>query len=188
MLGASQEQWLSAEFGKTAKSGQVWNVLGQQSLFGQRDGKPGAGQSLWNDGWDGYTAARTRMTDALQKNAVRNAVFLGGDVHENWVGHIKADYSQTPVAQNSASLGVEFCGTSLTSRSSGAAKVPERLAENPHFVFADARMRGYGVVEFTPAQLTTTLRVSDDVTRKDSGISTLAQFVVNSGRAVVQRV
>jgi alkaline phosphatase D len=66
--------------------------------------------------------------------------------------------------------------------------VPERLAENPHFVFADARMRGYGVVEFTPAQLTTTLRVSDDVTRKDSGISTLAQFVVNSGRAVVQRV
>ena len=188
MLGAPQEQWLSAEFGKAAKSNQTWNVVGQQSLFGQRDGQPGPDQSLWNDGWDGYTGARTRMTDALQKNAVRNTVFLGGDVHENWVGHIKADYSQTAAAQNAPSLGVEFCGTSLTSRSSGVAKVPERLAENPHFVFADAKMRGYGVVEFTPKQLITTLRVSDDVTRKDSGIATLAQFAVAAGRAVVEKI
>ena len=83
---------------------------------------------------------------------------------------------------------MEFCGTSLTSRAHGVAKVAERLAENPHFVFADAKMRGYGVVEFTPKQLTTTLRVSDDVTRKDSGIATLAQFAVTAGRAVVEKV
>ena len=191
LLGAQQEQWLYNEFGKatqSAKSNQTWNVVAQQSLFGQRDGKPGPDQSLWNDGWDGYSAARSRMTDALQKNAVRNAVFLGGDVHENWVGHIKADYSQTAVAQNAPNVGVEFCGTSLTSRAHGVAKVAERLAENPHFVFADAKMRGYGVVEFTPKQLTTTLRVSDDVTRKDSGIATLAQFAVTAGRAVVEKV
>ena len=188
MLGAAQEQWLGTELGKSVKSNQIWNVVGQQSLFGQRDGKPGPDQNLFNDGWDGYSAARTRMTDALQKNAVRNTVFLGGDVHENWVGHIKADYSQTATAQNAANLGVEFCGTSLTSRASGAAKVAERLAENPHFVFANAKMRGYGVVEFTPKQLTTTLRVSDDVTRKDSGVSTLAQFAVAAGRAVVEKV
>lgn len=187
MLGAPQEQWLNAEFGKSAKMNQTWNVLGQQSLFGLRDGKSGPDQSFFNDGWDGYTAARTRMTDALQKNTVRNPVFLGGDVHENWVGHIKADYSQTATTQASAPIGVEFCGTSITSRSSGVAKVPERLAENPHFVFADATRRGYGVVEFTSKQLTTTLRVLDDVTRKDTKVSTLAQFVVPAGRSVVER-
>lgn len=187
LLGVQQEAWLSAEFGKSNQSGQTWNVVGQQSLFGQLDSKPGPDQSFWNDGWDGYSAARTRMTDALQKNTVRNPVFLGGDVHENWVGHIKADYAQTPSAQASAPIGVEFCGTSITSRSSSVAKVPERLAENPHFVFADAKHRGYGVVEFTPKQLTTTLRVMDDVRLKDTKVETLAQFVVPAGRSVVER-
>ncbi len=35
-------------------------------------------------------------------------------------------------------------------------------------VKADAQRKGYGVAEFTKAQLTTTLRVVDDVTRQDT--------------------
>ena len=125
----------------------------------------------------------SRVTDALRQHAVSNPVLLGGDVHENWVGHVKADYADP----NSASVGVEFCGTSITSRSSGSAKLAERLAENPHFVFADAQRKGYGVVEFTPRQLTTTLRVVDDVTRQDTQIETLARFTVQAGQPVVER-
>jgi alkaline phosphatase D len=71
--------------------------------------------TLWNDGWDGYEAARTRLTDSLQRHRLANPVLLGGDVHENWVGHVKADYARP----DSAALGVEFCGTSITSRDSG---------------------------------------------------------------------
>ncbi len=113
-----------------------------------------------------------------------NPVLLGGDVHENWVGHVKADYA----VERSPALGVEFCGTSITSRSSvGNEKLPERLAENPHFTFADAVAKGYGVAEFTPGQLTTTLRVVEDVTRQGSGIHTLAKFTVQAGRPVVER-
>ena len=74
------------------------------------------------------------------------------------------------------------------SRGGGNEKLPERLAENPHFVFADAQAHGYGVVEFTPAQLRTTLRVVDDVTRQDTRIETLAAFEVRAGRPVVERV
>ena len=188
MLGQQQESWLGAEFGRAVQSGQTWNVVGQQTLFGQRDNKPGSEQAFFNDGWDGYSAARTRLTDALQKGAVRNPVFLGGDVHENWVGHIKADYGQTQAAQSRAAIGVEFCGTSITSRSGGNAKTAERLAENPHFVFADAQRKGYGVAEFTPGQLTTTLRVVDDVTRRDARVETLASFVVQAGRPVVEKI
>jgi alkaline phosphatase D len=151
--------------------------------LGQRDFHRGPGQTLWNDGWDGYAAARTRLTNALQKHAVANPVLLGGDVHENWVGHIKADYADAA----SASVGTEFCGTSITSRSAGNAKVPDYLAENPHFIFADSERKGYGVVELTPGKLTTTLRVVDDVTRVDSGVQTLAQFAVQAGRPVVER-
>ncbi len=197
MLGMQQENWLNAELASTKQRGErgaTWNVLAQSTLFGLRDNTPGDGQSFFNDGWDGYAPARQRLTDALQRNAVSNPVMLGGDVHENWVGYLKADYSQTTSAQASAAIGVEFCGTSITSTagSSAVEKTPERLAENPHFVFADAKFRGYGVVDFTAKQLTTTLRVVDNVRAKTTTPSTLAQFVVpavkSGSEAVIERV
>ena len=151
------------------------------TLFGRRDLQSPAGDAYWNDGWDGYAAARGRLAQSLQRSA--NPVLLGGDVHENWVGHVKADYSRP----DSPAIGVEFCGTSITSRTSGKAKAAERLAENPHFVFADAQRKGYGVAEFTPRRLTTTLRVVDDVTRPDTRVETLARFEVEAGRSWVER-
>ncbi len=197
MLGMQQESWLNAELASTKQRGErgtTWNVLAQSTLFGLRDNTLGDGQSFFNDGWDGYAPARQRLTDALQRNAMSNPVMLGGDVHENWVGYLKADYSQTTSAQASAAIGVEFCGTSITSTagSSAVEKTPERLAENPHFVFADAKFRGYGVVDFTAKQLTTTLRVVDNVRAKTTTLSTLAQFVVpamkSGSEAVIERV
>jgi alkaline phosphatase D len=179
LLGAAQERWLD---GALAQSGQGWTVIGQQTLFGQRDARPGPEQFLWNDSWDGYAAARGRFTQSLQRQKVANTVLFGGDVHENWVGHVKADYARP----DSPSVGVEFCGTSITSRSGGNGRTAERLAENPHFVFADSRRRGYGVTEFTPGQLTTTLRVIDDPTRRDTGVQTLARFAVQAGRPLVE--
>ena len=184
LLGQAQERWLYDEFSKSASKESGWNVLGQPTLFGQRDFDAGPGQTFWNDGWDGYPAARTRLTDALRQHAVANPVILGGDVHENWVGHVKADYADPA----SANVGVEFCGTSISSHAGGNGKTAQRLAENPHFVFAEAQRKGYGVAEFTPKQLTTTLRVVDDVTRQDTQIETLARFTVQAGRAVVERV
>jgi alkaline phosphatase D len=181
LLGAAQEQWLDQAFAQ-AGGGATWNVVGQQTLFGRRDFRVGPGASLWNDGWDGYGAARDRFTTSLQQHRLANPVLLGGDVHENWVGHVKADYARP----DSAALGVEFCGTSITSRAGASEKFAERLAENPHFLFADNQRKGYGVVDFTPGQLTTTLRVVDDVTRKDTQIGTLARFVVQAGRPVVE--
>ncbi len=181
-LGAAQEQWLD---GALARSGGRWNVIGQQTLFGPRDALPGPGQRLWNDGWDAYAGNRKRVTDALQRHTVSNPVLLGGDVHENWVGHVKADYADT----SSPTVGVEFCGTSISSRASASAveKTPERLAENPHFVFGDAQYRGYGVAEFTPGRLTTTLRAVQDATRADSDAFTLARFEVAAGRPRIER-
>ena len=180
LLGAAQERWLEQSL---AAGGGQWTVLGQQTVFGQRDFKSGEGLSVSNDGWDGYSAARTRVTDALQRHQASNPVFLGGDVHSNWVGHVKADYARA----QSKTVGVEFCGTSITSRGGSNDGVPETLAENPHFVFADRERRGYGVAEFTPKGLSVTLRAVDDVTRADSGVQTLATFAVEPGRAVVHQ-
>ncbi|MCM2252886.1 MAG: alkaline phosphatase D family protein [Ramlibacter sp.] len=180
MLGAAQEQWLDSAL---AGSTSGWTIIGQQTLFGRRDARPGPGEYFWNDGWDGYATARTRLTDALQRHRAANPVILGGDVHQNWVGNVKADYARA----DSATVGVEFCGTSISSRSAPNPRIWERLADNPHFVFADAEHRGYGVAEFTPTRLTTSLRVVDDVRRQDAAVRTLARFVVEAGRRQIER-
>ncbi len=186
LLGKTQEAWLDAQLGQSQAG---WQVLGQGSLLGPRDFRAGPQQSFWNDGWDGYPAARTRLTDSLGAQVAgkpgRTAVVLGGDVHESWVGQVKANYGDA----KSANVGVEFCGTGITSRSGNAARnvVDGWLAENPHFSFADNQGKGFGVCEFTPEKLTTTLRVVDDVARRDATLATLATFEVKAGTAVAQR-
>lgn len=181
-LGAVQERWLEGRF--AAAGGSTWNILGQPTLLGQRDFRRGPGRMLWNDGWDGYPQARRRLTDALHRHAVPNAVVLGGDVHENWVGHVKADYERP----ESAALGVEFCGTSITSRAFEPERVAERMADNPHFVHADAAQRGYGIADFSPGRLEVALRSVDDATRRDAQVATHARFAVEAGRPLLHRV
>jgi alkaline phosphatase D len=180
LLGAAQERWLDETF---ANTGGGWTIVAQQTLFGQRNLTPGRGRTFWNDGWDGYPAARRRVTESLARRHVSDPVLLGGDMHENWVGHVKADFDKP----ESAALGVEFCGTSITSRSGGNSRVPAWLAGNPHFVFADAERKGYGVAEFTPKQMTVNLRVVDDVTKRETRVETLASFAVEAGRPRVEK-
>lgn len=79
MLGADQEHWLDTAWASTRGKPVAWNIVDQQSLIGQRNWKTGPEQSLWNDGWDGYSAARTRLTDSARKHSVANLVVLGGD-------------------------------------------------------------------------------------------------------------
>ena len=68
LLGAVQERWLDETL---ARSTPGWTVLGPQGLFGRRDNLPGAGERIWNDGWDGYAPARQRLTDSLQRHRLR---------------------------------------------------------------------------------------------------------------------
>lgn len=183
LLGAEQERWLEQGFGERESAESRWNVLAQQTAFGRRDFRPGPGESFSNDGWDGYPAARARVLAGLQKHRVPGVVVLGGDVHANWVGHVKADYAK-PASQT---LGVEFCGTSISSHGGNNERAAERLAENPHFVLTDSEQRGYGLVDFSDQRLETALRVVDDPARRDSGVRTLARFGVSRDAMMLER-
>ena len=85
-------------------------------------------------------------------------------------------------------VGVEFCGTGITSRSGGNARIAELLAENPHFVYADAERKGYGIVDIAPQQAGVSLRVVSDVTARQTDVHTLARFAVQAGKPRVERV
>ena len=66
---------------------------------------------------------------------------LTGDVHRNYVMDLKADYDDA----DSATVGAEFAGTSLTSGSDGVdddGSLDVRYAANPHLHWASLQ-RGY---------------------------------------------
>lgn len=56
-------------------------------------------------------------------------------------------------------------------------------AHNPQVLLARCEERGYSLVDITPQTLRTQLRAVADPLNADSPVYTLAQFVVESGRA-----
>ena len=182
LLGSIQEEWLANILKDSNKN--IWNVIGQQTLYAQRYFPSGDKLLIWNDGWDGYPAARKKLDQQFIQNKVKNLVIFGGDVHENWVGYIKEDYDNP----SSSVLGVEFCGTSVTSIGQGVRFIESRLAKNPHFIFAEATKKGYGVAEFTPKEMTVTLRVVNNAQDEVTTIESLAKFSVESGSNKINQI
>ena len=175
MLGPDQERWVEQGLAQDAATGARWSVVAQQTIFSRRNYAPLPQESYHSDSWDGYPAGRQRLLDAVHGAAPRNTVFIGGDIHQNYVSRVLADFSnaQSPV------IASEFCGTSISSVSNVTPIRTQRIMDhNPHLLLARSDKRGYAVAEVTPTRWTTTLRVVDDVARADSGIATQARFVV----------
>lgn len=183
ITGAEQERWL---FDGLARSQARWNILAQQVFMAQRDFEPEAEVRLSMDAWDGYAASRDRLFDFIQKRQPSNPIVLTGDVHANWVADLKADFSNP----NSATLGTEFIGTSITSGGNGSdtnANTESILTENPHIKFFN-NQRGYVRCELTPARWQSDYRVVTAVTTPEAPITTRASFVVENGKPGAQRV
>ncbi|NMM82538.1 alkaline phosphatase [Acidovorax sp. SRB_14] len=182
LLGAAQERWLDQGLAGDAGTQQRWSVLAQQTLFAPRRYPSGVRST---DTWDGYPAARTRLLQSIAGHAPRNTVLLGGDIHQNYVCNVLAD-AERPDAPVLAS---EFCGTSISSRAGTTQDKVDAIARhNPHVLLARCDLRGYGLADITPTRWTTELRTVDDPLRADSGIATLARFVVEDGRPGPQRI
>ncbi|SDH01844.1 alkaline phosphatase D [Aneurinibacillus thermoaerophilus] len=177
LLGTEQEKWL---LDGLTRSGARWNVLAQQVFFCQRDYTEGPGQKLSMDAWDGYPANRDRLVNFMAEHAGRNFVVLTGDVHANWAAEIKKDFNDS----NSATLGVEIVGTSITSGGDGSdvrADTERILQENPHIKFFNNH-RGYVRCTVTPEKWQTDYRVLPYVSRKGAPVVTRASFVTESGK------
>lgn len=174
MLGAEQERWFSTALAESKRRGQPWQIVAQQIVVSDPaapagisrllppDVAPGsrqwftAGEQMsalgmpWNlDAWGGYPAARARFLEACATQA-NNAVVLGGDSHNCWVGNL-------PAASGARLAALEFAGGSVTSpgfeRSLTAAQPGERetmmRSANPGLAFCDLTNRGYSALSFT---------------------------------------
>jgi alkaline phosphatase D len=181
MMGETQERWLYDGF-KTAR--RTWNVLAQQVTMMRNDADPDPNKFLPNmDMWDGAPAARDRLFAAIEDAKVANLIALSGDIHSNWAGELKKDF----LDERSATLGVEFIGTSITSNGDGYDindSFRRRVAKQPYVKFFNGQ-RGYVRHVVTPARWQADFRVLDKVTVPDGRVSTRKNLVVESGKSAI---
>ena len=179
MLGETQERWLYDSF-KTAKT--RWTVLAQQVTMMRNDRDPDPNvfaPSL--DKWDGAVAARDRLFAAIEAAKLNNVVALAGDIHQNWAGELKKDF----LDEKSATLGVEFVATSISSVGDGFDinnTYKALLQQQPYVKFFNSQ-RGYVRNVVTPERWQADFQVLDKVTVPDGRMTTRKSFVVESGKS-----
>ena len=128
ITGAAQMDWL---LGNLKSTGPQWKLVGNpvmiapvrvpstlstaelagvQKLMG---GTSISGVPYNVDQWDGYEADRNRVVRHLRDNAVKDTVFLTGDIHSGWACDIPADPASYPATGDS--VAAELVCTSVTS-------------------------------------------------------------------------
>ncbi|MHA4818752.1 alkaline phosphatase D family protein [Streptomyces aculeolatus] len=183
MLGADQEAWL---LDGLTRSRTTWDVMANQIMTMQGDSAEGIEQAFGMDTWDGYAAARQRLFDGVEKRGIGNFVVVTGDAHRSVAADLKHDFDDPA----SATVGVEFLGTSISSGGNGADQDEWGrvwLQENPHMKFHNVQ-RGYGVCEVTRESWRTDYRVVSHVSSPGAPVATRARVHVAAGRPGIQEV
>ncbi len=178
LTGGTQEQWL---FDGLRSSTATWNVLAQQVMMMKWDlGSLLGLKGFFNmDAWDGYPVQRQRIMDFLATAKPNNPVVLTGDIHSSWAADLKQNFDDPA----SATVGVEFVGTSISSFF-GDENVPlvrATLPANPHIKFFDGLKRGYVLCTVDENFWRTDFRAVENAFSPDSPVSTLASFAVEAG-------
>lgn len=182
LLGWAQERWLEEGL---AQSTACWNIFAQDLLVAPLLQRDPASQALghWTDGWDGYAATRQRLLRSLDRSQARNPVFWGGDIHSFWATDLHLD-GEDP---DSRVVATEFVGTSVTSDGPPFEAFSAILPLNPHVRFFDSRPRGYVSVSLDARWMEVRFQAISERRDPAAGVATLQHFVVESGRAGVQR-
>ena len=175
MLGAGQERWLNEQL-QAAKQYR-WNLLAQTTVMSYYR-LPILGGLAWSDGWDGYPVSRSRLLHDLQKNQTRNPIIFGGDIHQNWISHVKQQNYHVP----------EFVMTSVTTESLGSVTAQEMKALAPDCLYTDRHRRGYGLVQIDRQKMQIELRGMEAVVRENSQIQTIAKFEVQDQSSNIKTI
>ncbi len=145
---------------------------------------PGDTDLYTMDKWAGYDVERQEMMDFFHERDIPNPIVLSGDIHTNFVNELKADFDDP----DSATVGTEFVGTSISSGGDGSRKLDYTdgmMAENPFIKFHNAE-RGYVRCEVTPDEWRSDYQVVESVTRKGAPLVKRASFIVAAGESGVK--
>ena len=177
MLGADQEAWLGRRLGESEAT---WNVLAQQTMVSPIAVPVGSSAAGNLDQWDGYAAARRRLVDQLRD--VANPVVITGDIHASGVGIVNDD----PEEPAGTPRVPELVGTSISSEiPPGFVSVVEAtLAAAPAIRYAEARRRGYVLVDVRQDELRADFRYVSTTSGPQAEVATGATWVITEGDPV----
>ncbi|MCP9489934.1 MAG: alkaline phosphatase D family protein [Solirubrobacteraceae bacterium MAG38_C4-C5] len=194
MLGAQQKQWLKDGL---AASRATWKVVANQVMFMSLDFP--AGNALNPDQWDGYSAEREELMRFLLDREIQDVTVLTGDIHIFFAGQITPSGAE-PDTTGLGSAATEFVGGSISSRgiADSASRTPEDRAllgdlfdsgvrtNNPHIVYSNQDVKGYGILEARQDELLVEYRGVQDARVPNSEVSTLQRFRVARGTPRVE--
>ncbi|MGW0143784.1 alkaline phosphatase D family protein [Streptomyces calvus] len=208
LTGRAQLDWLKA--GLTA-SDTTWRLVGTSVMISpfavgslpaellgplaELLGLPREGLALNTDQWDGYTDDRRELLAHLRAHAVRNTVFLTGDIHMAWANDVPVNAATYPL---SAPAATEFVVTSVTSDNlDDIVKVPEGTvsavaaplirAANRHVHWVDTDRHGYGVLDITTERAQMDYYVLSSRTAADATAAWARSYRTRSGTQRVER-
>ncbi|MEV7063958.1 alkaline phosphatase D family protein [Streptomyces collinus] len=158
-------------------------------------GLPQEGLALNTDQWDGYTDDRREILAHLRTNAIRNTVFLTGDIHMAWANDVPVDAGTYPLSPSAAT---EFVVTSVTSDNlDDIVKVPEGTvsavaapvirAANRHVHWVDTDRHGFGVLDITAERAQMDFYVVSDRAKRDASAKWSRSYRTRSGTQKVER-
>ncbi|WP_053749552.1 alkaline phosphatase D family protein [Streptomyces sp. MMG1533] len=208
LTGRAQLDWLKAGL---KASDATWRLIGNSVMISpfaigslsadllrplaELLGLPKEGLALNTDQWDGYTDDRRELLAHLRSNAIRNTVFLTGDIHMAWANDVPVDAGTYPL---SASAATEFVVTSVTSDNlDDIVKAPEGTisavaapiirAANRHVHWVDTDRHGYGVLDIDAARAQMDYYVLSDRTKPDATSSWARSYRTRTGTQKVER-
>ncbi|CAL9424619.1 alkaline phosphatase D family protein [Streptomyces sp. enrichment culture] len=209
LTGRAQLDWLKSGL---ASSDATWRLVGNPvmispfaigslpaSLLGplaELLGLPKEGIALNTDQWDGYTDDRRELLAHLRAHAIRNTVFLTGDIHMAWANDVPYHAGTYPL---SASAATEFVVTSVTSDNLddivkvhegtvSAIAAPVIRAANRHVHWVDTDRHGYGVLDVTADRAQMDYYVVSDRTDAAATSAWARSYRTRSGTQRVERV
>ncbi|MFJ5259141.1 alkaline phosphatase D family protein [Streptomyces sp. NPDC088387] len=208
LTGRAQLDWLKSGL---SSSDTTWRLVGNSVMISpfaigaltadllkplaELLGLPKEGLALNTDQWDGYTDDRRELLNHLRANAIRNTVFLTGDIHMAWANDVPVNAGTYPL---SASAATEFVVTSVTSDNlDDLVNVPEGTvsalasplirAANRHVHWVDTDRHGYGVLDITAARAQMDYYTLSDRTKADATASWQRSYRTRTGTQKVER-
>ncbi|MCA6095732.1 alkaline phosphatase D family protein [Streptomyces sp. SCA3-4] len=209
ITGRAQLDWLKEGL---ASSDTAWRLVGNPVMispvaFGALPahlleplaellGLPKGGITINTDQWDGYTDDRRELISHLADRAIRNTVFLTGDIHMAWANDVPKRAATYPL---SSSVATEFVVTSVTSdnlddllhvapHTVSLAAATAIKAANRHVKWLDMDSHGYGVLDVTAERAQMDYYVVSDKRNPDATSSWTRSYRTRSGSQRVERV
>lgn len=188
IMGSRQFGWLSD---RLATADARWNLIGTSVMMSplnllhvdeairsrlmQMVGTDVAGTPVNVDQWDGYVADRDRLLEQLaSRHAHGRTVFLTGDIHSEWAGHIR--HGEQVVAAEMVCSSVTAANVDEilgATEDNPVSQTAERhvLAHNRHISHVDLDAHGYAVLTVHPHHVEMSWHRVADVTVAGSPVA-----------------